>query len=189
MNSTLYGHLNPQSKTLFVRLTGDNFRASGKNPTEQISYSLLNNKDMIHSPYAQYISSLWRGSESRINVEIHTAEHYSEIKSLLASGLTVTFEENCEHFNILPIMCTDLCFVKEVIGKCSCTSLYGCFYCEKPIGEWDQDPRKETLQTMSKICSDGQEAIKVLGANPKHDTAEFTKFQQSHFGQYVSRFQ
>eukprot|EP00111_Clytia_hemisphaerica_P005038 TCONS_00014490-protein len=83
-------------------------------------------------------------------------------------------------------MCADLCFVKEVLGKCSCTSLYGCFYCKKPIAEWDKnDAQTEELQTMSQISLDGQEAVRVLGANPKHDTAEFTKFQQSHFGQYA----
>ena len=91
-----------------MRLTGDNFRAASKCPTEQISFSISNNKDSLHSPYAQMLSSLWRGAETRINVEIHTAEHCTEVKSLLLEG-----------------------------------------------------------------------------KDPKHETKEFTEFQQAHFGKYV----
>ena len=116
LNGKLYDQLDPKRRTVFLRLTGDNFRAACKYPTEQISYSVLNNKEMLHSPYSQFISSLWRGSESRINIEIHTLDHYLEIKSLLTNGLRVVNKDG-EYFNILPMMCADLCFVKEVLGK------------------------------------------------------------------------
>ena len=33
---TLYSNLHPAKKTIFLRCTGDNFRAAGKMPTEQI---------------------------------------------------------------------------------------------------------------------------------------------------------
>ena len=49
-------------------------------------------------------------------------------------------------------MCADLCFVKEVIGKCSCTSIYGCFYCKKHISDWDKEGIKSSPQSMKEIC-------------------------------------
>ena len=77
LNNELYGNLDPNLRTLYLRLTGDNFRGSAKFPTEQISFSILNNVGMLHSPYGQFIASLWRGSESRLNVQIHVSEHYN----------------------------------------------------------------------------------------------------------------
>ena len=187
LNPSLYGHLRPDRKTLFLRLTGDNFRAAAKCPTEQISFSVLNNKETLHSPYAQMISSLWRGSESRINIEIHTAEHYAEVKGLLMNGLKITKNGNREHFNVIPILCADLCFVKEVLGKCSCTSMFGCMYCKKNIAKWNEDKLQSApAQSIEEMKLFGEEAVKVLGKNPSHDSKQFTEFQQSHFGQYVS---
>ena len=189
LNNSLYGHLQPDKKTLFLRLTGDNFRAAGKMQTEQISFSVLNNKDTLHSPYAQLISSLWRGAESRLNIEIHTAEHYTEVKNLLMKGLEVTLKGKNEYFNVIPIICADLSFVKEVLGKCSSTSMFGCLYCKKNISKWDEDVLKDAPeQSIDEMSKFGEEAAKVLGRNPNHNSSNFTKFQQSHFGQYVSCF-
>jgi len=102
LNSELYGHLNPNLRTLFIRLTGDNFRGAGKIPTEQISYSILNNECLLQSPYGQFLSSLWRGSESRLNIEIHVSEHYKEIKELLLNGISIpTTDGEVERFNVL----------------------------------------------------------------------------------------
>ena len=187
LNNSLYEHLDPTLRTLFVCLTGGNFRAACKYPTEQISYSLLNNVDLINSPYGQFISSLWRGSESRVNTEIHIKTHYQEVKDLLYSGITIDLPNGGnEKFNILPVMCADLCFIKDVIGKCSCTALYGCYYCKKKkISEWDQDQcQKKEGQTMKL----GEKAFNTLGENPDHDSKEFTAFQQKNYGQYVSLF-
>ena len=135
LNSSLYGHLDPNLKTLFIRLTGDNFRAACKFPTEQLSFSFLNNSELLHSPYGQFVASLFRGSESRENLDIHGKLHYNEIKNLLFNG----FEFDGEKFNVVPFLCADLSFVKEILGKCSCTSLYGCFYCKMHIDQWGKD--------------------------------------------------
>ena len=135
MNNFLYGHLDPSLKTLFIRLTGDNFRASSKYPTEQLSYSLLNNSELLHSPYGQFIASLFRGSESRENLNTHGKAHYAEVKDLLING----YNFNGEKFNVVPFLCADLSFVKEILGKCSCTSLYGCFFCKMLINDWGND--------------------------------------------------
>lgn len=183
LNKSLYGHLDPNLRTLFIRLTGDNFRAACKYPTEQISFSFLNNTEMLHSPYGQFVASLFRGSESRENVDIHTQSHYTEIKKLLSDGIIIDNEK----FNVLPTMCADLCFVKEIVGKCSCTSIFGCFFCKKNIKNWDQDVlEKSDPQTIEEMIVSGEQAVNVLGKNPDHSTKEFTSFQQSHFGQYVS---
>ena len=134
ISSDLYGNLDPSKRTLFVRMTGDNFHASCKYPTEQISYSLLNNKSMLHSPYGQFLSSLWRGNESYENISLHTKAYHQEMKFLLMNG--GEFElPNGDHevFNVVPILCADLGFTKHILGKCSCTGLYGCYYCKKPI--------------------------------------------------------
>ena len=189
LNHDLYKHLDPKLRTIFLRLTGDNFRASGKFPTEQISFSILNNFEMLHSPYGQFISSLWRGSESRTNVEIHTEQHYQEVKELLVNGVEVTSYDNMEKFNILPIMCADLSFVKEVVGKCSSTSRYGCLYCKRKIDEWGCDEEKlknVEAQSMKEAVESGKKAIDQLGKYPNHSTKTFTDFQHSHYGQYVS---
>ena len=188
LNSDLYGHLNPKLRTLFIRLTGDNFRGAGKIPTEQISYSVLNNESLRHSPYGQFLSSLWRGSESRLNVGIHVTNHYKEIKDLLSNGISIpTTNGDFEHFNVLPIMCADLSFVKEVIGKCSSTSTYGCFYCKRQIKDWDANKLTEKVhQSLPECVTLGKEALEVLGEHPDHETSKFKTFQQSHFGQYVS---
>jgi len=141
LNCSLYEHLDPNLKTLFIRLTGDNFRAACKFPTEQISFSFLHNSEMHHSPYGQFITSLFRGSESRENVETHTKLHYAEVKELLMNRFTL----NREKFNVEPFLCADLCIVKEILGKCSCTSLYGCFYSKMKISDWDRATKeKET---------------------------------------------
>lgn len=132
LNNNSSQKFDPTKKNILLRLTGDNFRAAGKQQTEQISYSLMNNKEFLHSPYGQFIDSLWRGSESRKNVKTHTAAHYREIKQLTLKGIDVENPHGeIEHFNVLVIMCADLGFTKEVYGKCSSTSLYGCFYCKK----------------------------------------------------------
>ena len=127
LNKDLYGHLDPSLRTLFIRLNGDNFRAACKYLTEQISFSFLNNYDMLHSPYGQFVASLFRGSESRSNVDIHTLTHYAEVKELLTKGIMIVGEK----FNVIPTICADLCFVKEILGKCSSTSLHVCFFCKK----------------------------------------------------------
>ena len=72
----LYSLLDKNKRTLFLRETGDNFRASARFPTEQISFSLLNMTDLLSSPYGQFVTSLWRGMEYRENLKNHVTAHY-----------------------------------------------------------------------------------------------------------------
>jgi len=184
LNPELYGNLDPKYKALFLRLTGDNFRASKRFPTEQISYSVLNNKELLllllHSPYGQFLSSLWRGSESRINVDLHTKEFFNKVTNLVKEGIEVKHKNGFEF--VFATFCADLGFVKEVLGKCSSTSLYGCFYCKKKIHDWDQDTCiTASKQSIKEMVMLGLKAFEHLGENPDYKT--FTSFQHQHFGQ------
>ena len=55
----LYGKLDPCKRTLFLRETGDNFRAGAHQPTEQMSFSILNFTKLINSPYKWSISDFY----------------------------------------------------------------------------------------------------------------------------------
>ena len=70
-NPALYKNFDFEKRTLFLRTTGDNFRACSRYPTEQTSVSLLNISELINCPYGQFITTLWRGSECRETLESH----------------------------------------------------------------------------------------------------------------------
>ena len=65
----VYDHLDPSRPTLLIRQTGDNFRAAGRQPTEQFSFSLLNFQQLTSNPYGQFVTHMWRGGESRSMLE------------------------------------------------------------------------------------------------------------------------
>ena len=88
----LYKNFNSSKRTLFLRETGDNFRAAGRYPTEQTSFSLMNLKTLSNSPNGQFISTLWRGSESRENLDSHVLDHYKELENLVRNGVTLEVE-------------------------------------------------------------------------------------------------
>jgi len=66
-----YDNFKVDSRTFFLRQTGDNFRAASRMPTEQISFSILNINEMINNPYGQFVNGIWRGKEYREGLEIH----------------------------------------------------------------------------------------------------------------------
>ena len=46
--------------------------------------------------------------------------------------------EECEQLNVICFFVADLCFVKDVIGQCQCTSMYGCYHCMlKRVKAWN----------------------------------------------------
>ena len=135
-NPTLYCSLDESIRTIFIRETGDNFRGSARYPTEQTSFSVLNMKQILQSPHSQFISSLWRGAESRENLELHLASHFIELEDAVKNSLEVMVENKPEKFNIVIFLCTDLGFLEKILGKCSTTSKYSCFWCTKEILKW-----------------------------------------------------
>ena len=137
----LYKNFNYSEKTLFLRETADNFRGSARQPTEQSSYSIMNLKDLLSSPYGQIISTLWRGSESRKNFDSHVLAHYKEVKNAVENGVTLHVNGSDEFFNIVVFLVADLSCVKELLGRCSVSHTYGCFYCNLNSNDWDAVPK------------------------------------------------
>ena len=115
-------------------------------PTEEeqkvTSFSLLNLKELLNCPYGQFITTLWRGSESREMIYQHLSSFFDEIIKLVKNGVTLSINDNMEMFNVICFFVADLCFVKDVIGQCSCTSLYGCYHCSLKSNEWNSPVKK-----------------------------------------------
>lgn len=135
-NADLYINFCLTKRTLIIRDTGDNFRAASRYPTEQTSYSVLNLKDLVSCPYGQFISTLWRGKESRKMLQIHAQKHYNELCDLVKNGINLNINGLMEEFNVILIFVADLSFTKEILGKCSSTQTFGCFHCELNIKSW-----------------------------------------------------
>ena len=94
-------NFDPQLRTIFIRDTGDNFRACSKYPTEQTSYSILNIAHMVNCLYGQFISTLWHdGSESREMVTTHVKLHYDEITYSVHNSVGLQIDGSQEKFNI-----------------------------------------------------------------------------------------
>ena len=183
----LYQTLDASKRTIFLRQTGDNFRASLKMPTEQISFSILNCTKMIGSPYGQFINCLYRGNESRAVVEVHCKAYFSELDKVAREGLPILVDGVQEHFNVVVFLVADLGLLEKVLGKCSSTSIYGCFWCDKHQKNWDcLKADKGNGQSIAAMTKTGEEAEQVLGKEPDHYCSKFKNFQQSHLGQYVS---
>ena len=157
-----------------------------KYPTEQMSFSVLNVEELLQSPYGQIMSSLWRGCENRENLIRHGSKFHHQLKGLLINGAEFTLPNGeREEMNVIPIMCADLGYMKEILGKCLSTCKYDCYYCKKPLKEWDSQKvsTAEPLSTREMIAS-GTQGETLLGVNPDHKLREFTEFQ--HYGQYAA---
>ena len=140
---------------------------------------------MLHSPYGQFIFALWRGSENRKNIKLHAENYHKEILDLLLNGHEFLLPNGDREFiNIVPIMCADLSFIKEIIGKCSCTSKFGCFYCKKPLKDWTENSTIFEAQSINEMIVAGNAGEKYLGEYPQKGSKAYTEFQQSHYGQY-----
>ena len=96
-----YQFLQPSNETIFLRQTGDNFRASARMPTEQISFSILNLKQMVNNPYGQIINVLWRGQECRKGLNIHLKEYLEELHLVSKVGVDLIINGKLEYFNLV----------------------------------------------------------------------------------------
>lgn len=185
-NPDLFKSFDPKKRTIFLRQTGDNFRACAKMPTEQISFSVLNIRSMINNPYGQFINCLWRGSESRDGLQIHVSDHFKALDEVAGKGIELLVNNEIEHFNVVIFLVTDIGLLEKILGKCSSISKFGCFWCDQQKDDWNIPGKsKGKLQSITDMISNGNKAIAELGTNPNHSTAAFKKFQQAHKGQYV----
>lgn len=185
-DAELYKNLDPNKRTIFIRDTGDNFRAASRYPTEQTSFSILNLKKLVNCPYGQFITTLWRGSESREMLSTHVGKHYEELTKLVKHGVTLIFNDILEPFNIVAFFVADLCFVKDVIGLCSCISTYGCYHCLLKRDDWSAKSKKVgDDRSFSDISRKGDNILNILGPSPDHNSAKFKKVQLENHGQWV----
>lgn len=90
-------------------------------PLNKLHFRVLNISNLVSGPYGQFITTLWRGIECRETLEKHCKRHYNELTELVMNGINLTVNGSLEHFNIVVFFVADLSFVKEVLGKCSCT--------------------------------------------------------------------
>ena len=72
---------------------------------------------LVNSPYGQFVSTLWRGSESREMLETHVEAHYEELDACVRNGIKVNISGTEEEFNLVCFFVADLCFIKDIIGK------------------------------------------------------------------------
>jgi len=143
--------------------------------------------EMVNSPYGQFISNLWRGGESRAALEKHGMLHYQELSQLVHDGIMLNVNGHYERFNVIVLLVADLCFSKEILGKCQCTHQFGCFHCELCNGKWNAEKKIVGVeQSIGKMKSRGEEALKMLGNQPNKDSAIYKKVTKSTFGQWVS---
>ena len=102
-----------------------------------MSFSILNIKELLNSLYGQFTTSIFRGSENCFTLKNHGQAHFDELDNLARNGITVELINGAqEHFNIVIFLVADLGYIKDIIGKCSSTALYGCYHCIKKIQDW-----------------------------------------------------
>ncbi|XP_066917770.1 uncharacterized protein [Clytia hemisphaerica] len=186
-NTHLYQNFKNERRTIILRDTGDNFRGAGRYPTEQTSFSIMNIQDLVSGPYGQFITTLWRGSESRETLEMHCKHHYQELSELVKNGIRLTLNgEVPEEFNVVVFLVADLAFVKEVLGKCSCTQAYGCFHCKLNINQWSSCKANiGESRTMNEMNVMGSAARSKLGDGPNKDSAAYKNLIANNYGQWA----
>ena len=127
----------PNNRTIFLRETGDNFLSSGRQQTEQDSFTLLNLRRLITSPTGQFVNGLWRGPKTRELIERHMRATYASMEESIRNGLTVTLPDGTvETFNVVVFYIADYGHKKEVLGRVSVTGKFGCPHCQKPLLQW-----------------------------------------------------
>ncbi|XP_047130119.1 uncharacterized protein LOC124810022 [Hydra vulgaris] len=77
----------------------------------------------------------------------------------------------------------DLCFINEVIGKCSSNQTYGCNHCKLPIYDWAAVNKKIVpIQLVVDIQERGEHVRVELGPRPNKDSAQYKKFTADNYG-------
>ena len=113
---------------------------------------------------------------------------FNDMDEIVQNGISLVIDGTQELFIVVVFLVTDLSMLEKILGKCSTNSMYGCFWCTQSKNKWsvEQDQQTSKLQTVTEMTKLGIEAKETLGINPDHYSTSFTKFQQSHLGQYVS---
>ena len=183
----VYSALRPADRTLFLRQTGDNYRAALKRqPTQQMSVSVLNLRDLIYSPLGQFVISSWRGGETRKSLRAHMTATFQELDTLAREGLTLTVagQDEPEHFNIVVLYVADYSHLKEVLGRVQVNAEQGCPLCDRPASTWHKPQaakgEKRNYRVMEVV---GKKADVALGLDPNKTSSEYKAWYQAHGGQ------
>ena len=174
----------PDNRTIFLRETGDNFRAAGKHQTQQDSFTILNMRHLITSPAGQVLNGLWRGPESRDMLKRHLLATYKEMADCVQNGLTVTQEDGTvEIFNVVVFYVADYSHKKEVLGRAAVTAKFGCPHCKKPLNQWGKLISPASVLSVEEMVTLGAKAERELGTSPDKDSTQYANFHRSNFGQ------
>ena len=137
----------------------------------------MNVQSMVNNPYGQSINGLWRGSENRKELEIHIMKYFKELYDVAVNGIDLIVDGNIEQFNVVFILVTYIGLLEKLLGKCSSTAKYGCFWCDKTKNDWDSllKINKGKQQMIKDMVIDGNKGIKELRQEPDHKTSTFKK--------------
>ena len=84
----VYNNLDARKRTLFLRQTGDNYRAALKRQkTQQMSFCLLNIKELVSSPLGQHVLACWRGGETHAVLKSHMEADFETLERLCKDGI------------------------------------------------------------------------------------------------------
>ena len=70
-------------------------------PTEQTSVSILNMLKLVNSPSGQFITTLWRGKESREMIKEHVTAHYYKLDDCVRNGIKLKVGDESLWFNVI----------------------------------------------------------------------------------------
>jgi len=80
---------------------------------------------MVNNPYGQFVSVLCRGKEFRNLLDMHVSDHYAQLQEVVLDGVSLIVDGKEKRFYVVVLLVANLSFLKEVIGQCQCTSMYG----------------------------------------------------------------
>ena len=178
----LYKNLDTTRRSIFLRQTGDNYRAALKRqPTQQMSFCTLNLQSLVNSPLGQFVVSSLRGDENRSLLRTHMAANFREVEEMAREGITeVAGAEAVESFNVV-LYVFDFSHSKEVLGRVQVTAEQG--YCQC---DWPASTRHKPQQTghtsnlgkprdFKELAYIGRQAEQTLGVDPDKHSREYTE--------------
>ena len=116
----MYQNLKTENRTLFLRQTGDNYRAALKHmPTQQMSFSILNLKDIVSSPLGQFTVAAWRGKGDRKMLSSDMIENFEQLDRFARHGITLKVGETRveDTFNVVVMYVCNFSHSKEILGR------------------------------------------------------------------------
>ena len=181
----VYADLQPAHRTIILRQTGDNYRAALKRqPTQQMSVSILNMKELVNSPLGQFVLASWRGGEGRPMLRAHMATNFAELEKLAKDGIVLKNNTGePEHFNVVVLYVADFSHTKEVLGRVQVNAEQGCPYCDRPASTWHLARSAGTCRDYKALADLGTRAEEALGVEPDKESAGYKAWYQKNQGQ------